>query len=135
MKGYKPRYQKGEIVVGIDGDISGLDLPSLFERKFGYKCIDEEYDKRNYGGNFLLKVPDGSEEEACKKISSLNNELKLLDVEGRLWAEPRDLKYEERCNTQDKISLIVEKLDPGLPDDEYNKKLDEIIKLSENAKE
>jgi hypothetical protein len=130
MKGYKPEYAKGEILVQFTGNVHTNDgfVHDLLELA-GYQLKDEEYE---IGEAYIVQTKPGEEEKACRDLRTLRiKNHKLVD-----WAVRRDLKFEQRFKDLDELVNISESIRDNAEngDTDYNKSLDELIKYAKKLK-
>ena len=120
---YQPIYAKGEIFVRFK-DPFGPGFAEEWGSYIGYELSDETTE----GDYFIFKTEEGKENEALKKFESYPE---FVD-----WGELRDLKLESRVKNHDEaIEMIDEFSDLNLPDDRYNKKLEDVIHYLEKLKQ
>lgn len=131
MKGYKPEYAKGEILVQFLHNVNANDdfVQTVIEL-VGYKLKDEEYE---FGDAYIVQTNPGEEEKACYELQNLRiKKHKLVD-----WAARRDLKLEQRFRDSDELVSLAESVrdNAGNINSDYHKSLDEIINYANKLKE
>ena len=113
---YKPKYAEGEILVGVKG--YSKDFVKQFGKTLGYELIDEW----EHGDNvYIFRTPVNKEDIACKKFLHYKDFVE--------WAERRDVKLESRWKGIEKTIGVLKDLGDKceISDEEYRKKIDEII--------
>jgi len=131
MKGYKPEYAKGEILVQfLDNIHANYDFVRALIKLAGYKLKNEEYE---LGEAYIVQTKPGEEEKACRDLRTLRiKNHKLVD-----WVERRDLQLEQRFKDLDELVNIAESIRDNAEagNTDYNKNLDEIINYANRLKE
>jgi hypothetical protein len=124
--GYEPKYAEGQILVGFKGQCS-KHFAREFGERVGFEMSEEPYD---HGEAYIFKTELGKETEAIEKFLSYDE-----FVGGACL---RDLKMEARWESLDKMIELARSMyddSSGLPDEQYNQRLDEMIKYLHGLKE
>lgn len=116
---YVPEYAKGEIRVSFRDKFND-DFVRAFGKALGYELIDE---KDSFSGpdTYLFRTELGKEREARDNFEQYSRFVLDTDL--------IDNKLESRYKTLDNVISAIEDLsndDLEIPDDLYNKRLEEI---------
>jgi hypothetical protein len=124
-----PKYLKGEIILFLKDDHIGMDVDP-FAKELGYE-VSTETPKYSGNNSIIIKCKPG-EEDICGS-DFLDNYPEFF-----MSFDRRDLRYEHMYKNYDLLNSEVAELDEFLGKkfigNEWNERLDDIIKLIQSMK-